>query len=55
MSLEFYALYSDMGQRSIAPEQCAVGAAVAGYVLLQSERQLVEQIGNNLLFRYFVG
>jgi len=35
--------------------EAGAGASVAGAVLVKSERQLMEQIDYNLLFRWFVG
>ena len=53
MSVEFDALYSDMGRRSIAPEYVLRALLLQVLFSVQSERQLVEQIDYNLLFRWF--
>jgi transposase len=55
MSAEFDPLYSDMGRRSIAPEYVLRALLLQGLFSVRSERQLVEQIDYNLLFRWFVG
>jgi transposase/IS5 family transposase len=55
MSGEFDALYSDMGRRSIAPEYVLRALLLQVLFSVRSERQLVEQIDYNLLFRWFVG
>jgi len=55
MSAEFDALYSDMGRRSIAPEYVLRALLLQVLFSVRSERQLVEQIDYNLLFRWFVG
>ena len=55
MSEEFDALYSDMGRRSIAPEYVLRALLLQVLFSVRSERQLVEQIDYNLLFRWFVG
>ncbi len=55
MSAEFDALYSDMGRRSIAPEHVLRALLLQVLFSVRSERQLVEQIDYNLLFRWFVG
>ncbi len=55
LSAEFDALYSDMGRRSIAPEYVLRALLLQVFFSVRSERQLVEQIDYNLLFRWFVG
>jgi transposase len=55
MSVELDALYSDMGRRSIAPEYVLRALLLQVLFSVRSERQLVEQIDYNLLFRWFVG
>ena len=55
MSGEFDALYSDLGRRSIAPEYVLRALLLQVLFSVRSERQLVEQIDYNLLFRWFVG
>src|SRR5271163_2714052 len=55
LSTEFDALYSDLGRRSIAPEYILRALLLQVFYSIRSERQLVEQIDYNLLFRWFVG
>src|SRR6202011_3904578 len=55
LSAEFDALYSDLGRRSIAPEYVLRALLLQVFFSVRSERQLVEQIDYNLLFRSFVG
>ena len=55
MSAEFDALYSDQGRPSIAPEYMLRALLLQVFFSVRSERQLVEQIDYNLLFRWFVG
>jgi transposase len=55
LSAEFDALYSDLGRRSIAPEYVLRALLLQVLFSVRSERQLVEQIDYNLLFRWFVG
>ena len=55
LSAEFDALYSDQGRPSIAPEYVLRALLLQMFFSVRSERQLVEQIDYNLLFRWFVG
>ena len=55
MRVEFDAVYSDMGRRSIAPAYVLLALLLQVLFSVRSERQLVEQIDYNLLFRWFVG
>jgi len=55
LSVEFDALYSDQGRPSIAPEYVLRALLLQVFFSVRSERQLVEQIDYNLLFRWFVG
>ena len=55
LSAEFDELYSDLGRRSIAPECVLRALLLQVFFSVRSERQLVEQIDYNLLFRWFVG
>ncbi|HEY3707017.1 MAG TPA: IS5 family transposase [Terracidiphilus sp.] len=55
LSAEFDGLYSDLGRRSIAPEYVLRALLLQAFYSIRSERQLVEQIDYNLLFRWFVG
>jgi transposase len=55
LSAEFDALYSEQGRPSIAPEYVLRALLLQVFFSVRSERQLVEQIDYNLLFRWFVG
>src|SRR5271155_2860209 len=48
-------LYAATGRRSIAPEDILRALLLQVFYSIRSERQLVEQIDSNLLFRWFVG
>ena len=52
---EFDALYADLGRGSIPPEKLLRAQLLVAIYTIRSERQLVEQIDYNLLFRWFVG
>ncbi|MER9316637.1 IS5 family transposase [Mesorhizobium sp. M0659] len=51
----FEALYSGMGRPSIPPEMLLRATLLQAFFSVRSERQLMEQIDYNLLFRWFVG
>ena len=55
MSAEFAPLYSDVGRPSIPPEQLVRALLLQILYTVRSERQLMEQMQYNLLFRWFVG
>jgi len=55
MSAQFAALYSDVGRPSIPPEQLLRALLLQILYTVRSERQLMEQMDYNLLFRWFVG
>lgn len=55
LDLEFSAAYSDFGRESIAPEKLLRALLLQVLFTVRSERQLVEQLHYNLLFRWFVG
>lgn len=48
-------LYSHTGRPSIPPEQLLKATLLQAFFSVRSERQLMEQIDYNLLFRWFVG
>jgi transposase len=48
-------LYSHTGRPSIPPEQLLKATLLQAFFSIRSERQLMEQIDYNLLFRWFVG
>jgi transposase len=51
----FERLYQGSGRRSIAPERLLRASLLQAFYTIRSERQLMEQIDYNLLFRWFVG
>lgn len=55
MSAKFDELYSATGRPSIAPERLIRGLLLQVLYSVRSERQLIEQLDYNLLFRWFVG
>jgi transposase len=55
MSALFDTLYADTGRTSIAPEKLMRAQLLQQLYSLRSERMLMEQLGYNLLFRWFVG
>jgi transposase len=55
MDLHFEALYARCGRPSIAPEKLVRALLLMILYSIRSERQLMEQINYNLLFRWFVG
>ena len=55
LSLHFDALYARRGRPSIAPERLLRGLMLMVLYSIRSERQLMEQINYNLLYRWFVG
>jgi transposase len=55
MDTEFDRLYSTTGRPSIAPERLLRSSLLMVLYSIRSERQLMEQLNYNLLFRWFVG
>jgi transposase len=55
LSPRFDALYSERGRPSIPPELLLRALLLQTLYTIRSERQLVEQLEYNLLFRWFVG
>jgi transposase len=55
MDAEFDRLYAKEGRPSIAPERLLRASLVQMLFSVRSERQLMEQMQYNLLFRWFVG
>src|SRR5580658_10316918 len=51
----FDELYSETGRPSIAPERLLRAQLLMVLYSIRSERQLMEQLDYNLLFRWFVG
>ena len=52
---EFARLYSSEGRPSIAPERLLRASLLQAFFSVRSERQLMEQLDYNLMFRWFVG
>ena len=52
---EFAKLYADDGRPSIAPERLLRALLLQAFYTIRSERQLMEQLQYNLLYRWFVG
>ena len=55
LDAEFEALYTDFGRPSIPPERLIRASLIQILFSIRSERQLMEQMHYNLLFRRFVG
>jgi len=55
LSSAFDALYSPFGRESIPPERLIRALLLQAFYSIRSERQLVERIEFDLLFRWFVG
>ena len=52
---EFAALYLPMGRPSIPPERLLRAMLLQAFYSIRSERQLMERLDYDLLFRWFVG
>jgi transposase len=55
LSPEFEKLYAKSGRPSIPPEKLLRALLLQAFYSVRSERQLMEQLDYNLLFRWFVG
>ena len=55
LSPRFQAMYASMGRPSIPPERLLRALLLQVLFTIRSERQLMEQLNYNLLFRWFVG
>jgi transposase len=55
LSVDFAALYSGLGRPSIAPEMLLRAMLLQAFYSVRSERQLIERLEFDLLFRWFVG
>src|SRR5580700_9300743 len=55
LSKVFTALYTDFGRPSIAPEKLLRAMLLQAFYGIRSERQLMERLEFDLLFRWFVG
>jgi transposase len=54
ISIQFDGIYSHTGRPSIPPEKLLKASLLQAFYTIRSERQLVEQIGYNILFRWFL-
>ena len=55
LDADFARLYEGTGRQSIAPERLLRASLLQAFYSVRSERQLMEQLDYNLLFRWFVG
>lgn len=55
LSREFGKMYSELGRPSIPPEKLLRALLLQAFYSIRSERQLMEQLDYNLLYRWFVG
>jgi transposase len=55
LSGDFAGLYSGLGRPSIAPERLLRAMLLQAFYSIRSERQLMERLEYDLLFRWFVG
>jgi transposase len=55
LSADFQQLYALNGRPSIPPEKLLRSLLLQAFYSVRSERQLMEQLDYNLLFRWFVG
>jgi transposase len=55
LSSDFSAMYSRMGRPSIPPEKLLRAMLLQAFYSIRSERQLMERLEFDLLFRWFVG
>jgi transposase len=55
LSADFAGLYAPIGRPSIPPEKLLRALLLQAFYSVRSERQLMEQLDYNLLFRWFVG
>jgi transposase len=51
----FNLVYADTGRASIAPEKLLRAMLIQVFFSVRSERQLMEQVRYNLLYRWFIG
>ena len=55
LSGDFARMYSAFGRESIAPEKLLRALLLQAFFSVRSERQLMEQLTYNIMFRWFVG
>jgi transposase len=55
LSPDFAKIYAPFGRKSIAPEKLLRALLLQAFFSVRSERQLMEQLTYNIMFRWFVG
>ena len=55
MDLLFESIYEERGRYSVPPERLLRGLVLQALYGIRSERLLCEQLGYNMLYRWFVG
>jgi transposase len=55
LSADFEAMYAPLGRPSIPPEKLLRASLLQAFYTIRSERQLMERLEFDLLFRWFVG
>jgi transposase len=55
LSADFGAMYAPLGRPSVAPEKLLRASLLQAFYTIRSERQLMERLEFDLLFRWFVG
>src|SRR5580693_3035720 len=55
LSSTFERMYAEEGRPSIAPERLLRALLLQALFTIRSERQLMQQISYNMLFRWFIG
>jgi transposase len=55
LNVEFEAMYAPIGRPSIPPEKLLRSSLLQVFYTIRSERQLMERLDFDLLFRWFVG
>ena len=55
LSAEFDAIYAEAGRPSVPPERLLRALRLQAFFSVRSERQLMEQLAYNMMFRWFVG
>src|SRR5215469_17480751 len=55
LNADFAAMYAPLGRPSIPPEKLLRASLLQAFYTIRSERQLMERLEFDLLFRWFVG
>ena len=55
LSADFAAMYAPLGRPSIPPEKLLRASLLQAFYTIRSERQLMERLQFDLLYRWFVG